>query len=363
MEMYLIGIPLALIIPMICKLIFPHKVTVKEYFLVSSINIVVIVLFSLLMNVSSTYDTEVWSGQVTGKKSERVSCSHSYRCNCVPVQNGTDSKGNPTYTEVCQTCYDHSYDVDWLVFSNVGSEEISRIDRQGLKEPPRFSKVEIGEPFATTYSFKNYILASPDTLFVNSKSYVEKYKGHLPDYPEIYDYYRIQRVIGIDVNVDNTLNIMLNEQMRKWGPKKQANIIVVIVSDKYSQEYYQALQAHWLGGKKNDVVIVLQIDSEKNIGWTRVFSRADQAVFDKSVEMDIDNMGKFEAKKFVDIVNDNVQNRFKRMSFEKFKYLLDDYKPSFGVLAFGIIFAFIINLGLNFMVVKEDFFGENSKYY
>jgi hypothetical protein len=29
-----------------------------------------------------THDTEVWNSQVILKKSVRVSCSHSYQCNC-----------------------------------------------------------------------------------------------------------------------------------------------------------------------------------------------------------------------------------------------------------------------------------------
>lgn len=358
MELYLIGIPLALIIPFICKMIFPHAVTVKEFLAVSAVNIVVVILVSLGMSFTSTYDTEIWSGQVTSKYSEKVSCSHSYECRCRNQRTGTDSKGNATYSRVCDTCYEHSYDVDWVVKSNVGGELISRVDRQGVKEPPRFKKVLIGEPFATTYSFKNYILASPDTLFVNSKSLVEQYKDQMPTYPDIYDYYRINRVIGVGVNVDATLNIMLNEQMRKWGPTKQANVILVMVSEKHTQDFYQALQAHWFGGKKNDVVIVVQVDEEKKIGWTRVFSRADQAVFDKSVEFDVTNMGIFDSTKFVDIIDQNIKERFHRMDFEKFKYLLDDYKPSGTALAVGLIIALLINILMNVFIVKEDVFNE-----
>jgi hypothetical protein len=361
MELYVIGIPIAIFLPLIARLIFPHKVTLKEYLMVSGINIVVLLFVSMAMNISSTYDTEVWSGEVTEKYSKRVSCEHSYDCNCRDERTGTDSKGNPTYSRVCDTCYEHAYDVNWVVRSNVGYEIISRVDRRGLKEPPRYSKVQIGEPYATTYGFKNYILASPDTLFVNSMSLVENYKGIMPAYPSIFDYYRINRVIGIDKAVDPDLNIMLNDQMRKWGPTKQANIIVVVVSEKYTQEFYEALQAHWKGGKKNDVVIVVQVDQSNKVGWTRVFSRADQGVFDKSVEYDVNNMGTFDSRKFVDIVNQNVKERFHRVNFEKFKYLLDDYRPSYKAIFIGLIFALLINIGLNIFIVKQDVFGDENR--
>lgn len=363
MELFLIGIPCAFILPLICKFIFPHEVTVKEYLLVSFVNVVCVTVFYFLINLHATWDTEIWSGQVTSKQSERVSCEHSYQCNCRPQSSGTDSKGNTTYITVCDTCYDHSYDVDWEVNSNVGRELIRRVDRQGLKEPPRFSKVQIGEPFATTRNFTNYIKAAPDTLFVETASMKDKYIGKLPEYPDIYDYYRIERVITIGKTTINAkeLNIMINEQMRKWGPTKQGNVIAVFVDDTYQEDFYHALQSHWLGGKKNDIIVITQVDSTGKVGWNRVFSRADTATFDKSIEFDITAMNQFDNAKYVEILDENIGERFHRMDFEQFKYLLEELKPSTTALIVGIIFALIINLGLNFMIVKEDLFGDGFR--
>lgn len=363
MELFLIGIPCAFILPLICKFIFPHEVTVKEYLLVSFINVVCVTVFYFLINLHATWDTEIWSGQVTSKQSQRVSCEHSYQCNCRQQRSGSDSKGNATYTTVCDTCYDHSYDVDWQVDSNVGRELINRVDRQGVKQPPRFSKVEVGEPFATTRSFTNYIKAAPDTLFVESKAMQEKYVGKLPAYPEIYDYYRINRVITLgQVGVPaNDLNIMLNEQMRKWGPLKQGNVIAVFVDDTYQEDFYHALQSYWLGGKKNDIIVIVQVDSTGKVGWNRVFSRADTATFDKSIEFDIATMKQFDARQYVNILNENIGERFHRLDFEQFKYLLEELKPSTTALIVGVLFALIINIGLNFLIVKEDLFGDGFR--
>lgn len=355
MELFIIGLPLAFLLPFISKLVFPHNVTTKEYLCVSGINVVIILLVNMLIHMAVTYDEEIWSGQVTSKYSEKVSCSHSYQCNPRQVKTGTDSKGNPIYTTEYDTCYEHNYDMNWVVESNIGEETINRIDRRGIKEPPRFSKVEVGEPFARSKIFTNYIKASPNTLFKNPESLIAPFKGQLPDYPSVYDYYRIDRVYGVGVKVDNTLNIMLNEMMRKWGPLKQANIIAVFVSEAYTQEYYQALNAYWLGGKKNDVVIVAQLKPDNSIGWTRVFSRAEKAVFDKSVEMDVSNMGQFTPTAFVKIIDNNINERFKRIDFEQYQYLLEDVRPSTVALVVALIVALIINLILNYVIIKYDF--------
>lgn len=363
MELFFIGIPCAFILPLLCKLMFPHEVTMKEYLLVSFVNVICVTVFYAFINLHATWDTEIWSGQVVSKQSARVSCEHSYSCNCRQQRSGTDSKGNATYTTVCDTCYEHSYDVDWQVDSNIGRELINRVDRRGLKEPPRFSKVEIGEPFATTRSFTNYIKAAPDTLFVEAASMKDKYVGKLPDYPDIYDYYRINRVITLgNTAVKPTfLNSMLNEQMRNWGPKKQGNVIAVFVDETYDEDFYHALQSHWLGGKKNDIVVIVQVDNTGKIGWTRVFSRADTATFDKSVEFDIMAMKQFDNAKYVNILDENIGQRFHRLDFEQFKYLVEDLKPSTTALIVGIVFALIINLGLNFFIVREDVFGESLR--
>jgi len=84
---------------------------------------------------SEISDVEVWSGEVVNKKKIRMMCEHSYQCMCVTVSCGKDCS-----TEICQTCYDHSFDNDWRVFTSMGKWtqfNIDRIDRQGLKEPPR----------------------------------------------------------------------------------------------------------------------------------------------------------------------------------------------------------------------------------
>src|SRR5208337_2452006 len=54
-----------------------------------------------------TRDTEVWNGQVTGKKRNEVSCRHSYRCHCHEVCSGSGK--NESCSEECDTCYEHSY--------------------------------------------------------------------------------------------------------------------------------------------------------------------------------------------------------------------------------------------------------------
>src|SRR5262249_53258019 len=149
-----------------------------------------------------TADTEIWDGQVTNKSSERVSCSHSYDCNCYYTTECSGTGNNRSCSEVrhCSTCYEHSYDVDWNVYASTGeSLSIDRVDRQGLNMPARWGAAYIGEPYSSQHSFTNYILANPNSVLLGQKGDLQKFGKLIPQYPTVYDYYRVQHAINMGV--------------------------------------------------------------------------------------------------------------------------------------------------------------------
>ena len=107
---------------------------------------------------SQVVDYEIVTGAVTSKTRDVVHCRHSYPCRCRIAKVGASS------TTRCDTCYEHAYDVDWNVRSNVGAVTIDGVSRQGLVEPPRWTKAVIGEPFSTWTTYTNYIKGAPDSL-------------------------------------------------------------------------------------------------------------------------------------------------------------------------------------------------------
>lgn len=356
-----VGILIAFSIPAAFKMLFPKEITNKEFLLSSFISIVIMIGIFFFLKMNATHDTEILNGQVTKKYSEEVSCQHSYSCLCVNVCSGSGT--NQSCTQVCQTCYDHDYDIDWVVKSDVGESIISRVDRQGTKEPPRWSNVVIGEPFSAEYSFVNYIKASPDSLFSGSKSLIQQYAGQIPEYPTVNDYYKYNRVILKEVSIPNTLNQKINEFQKKWGPKKQINVILFFVSEKYTQEYFKAVEASWLGGKKNDTIIITQLDNQNNINWSRVISRSENKSFDKSVEFDIGNLKTFNEDTFLEVLDKNIMERFNRENFEKYSYLMNEFTPSGISIFIGLLASILINITVAFFAIKEDWFGENRYSY
>ena len=141
-----------------------------------------------------TSDTEIWSGSITQKQREEVSCRHSYQCNCHEVCTGSGK--DETCSEHCDTCYEHSFDVDWDVFSSTGKQiSIDTIDRQGLSMPPRWGAAYVGEPTAEAHEFTNYFLAASDDIMLRHDA-PKGFEGLVPEYPKsITDYYHCNRFL------------------------------------------------------------------------------------------------------------------------------------------------------------------------
>jgi hypothetical protein len=215
-----------------------------------------------LIQCGNTQDVEQLNGRVRSKERVRVSCEHSYPCNCRPECYGSGE--DEVCTTVCDTCYEHSFDYDWRVLTSVGWLNIRRIDSQGTREPPRFTQVVIGEPATLEHTYTNFLKGAPDSLF-NAKELAQRYAKSLPEHPRVYDYYRTDRALVIGKGVPGVNPTKwsrgLDEVNARIGPRKQANLIMVFTDR--PPEFFEALQQQWLGGKKNEIVIVV------GQGWAR----------------------------------------------------------------------------------------------
>jgi len=307
-----------------------------------------------IMYCSSTTDTETWNGSVTGKKQVKVSCEHDYCCQTCQSCS-TDSKGNTSCTDYCcRTCYDHPYDWDWRVYTTLSDFNISRIDRQGNKEPPRWTKVQKNQPVAEVHRYTNYIKAAPDTLF-RQQGLVEQYKGQLPQYPQSkYDYHYMSRLVLQGVNLPDRPNWDYELQMvnARVGAPRQANVVLVFTKGK-SQEYFDALRQHWLGGKKNDILVVADV-SEDTINWVKVSSWAKFDIFNVKLRDELKELGKLDRPKFLSIVEKNVFAHFERKPMKDFEYLKASITPSTTGLIISMIINLILSVGLGIFFLTND---------
>jgi len=347
--------------------IFTNKITWKEAGVQLLVQIIFIGAMVAIMLSSNMSDTEVWNGNITKKKRDEVSCSHSYDCNCRTRHRTSCSgsgKSRSCHDEsyrVCDTCYEHRYDVDWDIYNNLGeSWGISRIDRQGLQEPPRYFSASIGDSTSSLHSYKNYIKGSPDSLFKTGYN-DQLYQDKLPAYPtNIYDYHSLDRLITVGVSVDDkkAWNLGISKISSDLGSIKQVNLVVVLTN--LPQDYYQSLNRHWLGGKKNDAVPVIGVDAEGNINWVEVMSLSNEE-FKIRLRNELMSTKKLDINKTLPTIGRVIAETYKRRPMKDFDYLKSSIQPTKGQWLWGMIISLILSVGLSVFFFYQDPFGDDDK--
>ncbi len=347
--LYLILVMLA---PVACsialKLVYGREYQLHEMLLSMLVAAALSAGVYMLGQWSQTADTQIINGEVVSKASERVSCEHSYTCNCREVCTGSGNSRSCSTT--CDTCYEHSYDVDWLLKNTAGSPiKVRRVDRQGLMQPPRYTKAKIGDPVAVTDTYTNYIKGAPESLFNHAKGMQQEFSSMVPAYPtEVYDYHYVDRVIAKDLAVPDLAqwNDDLAKMLRKLGPAKQVNVVVVMVkTENPSFEY--ALQRAWLGGKKNDVVVMLGVPEYPKLAWVRVMSWTDKELFKVELRDELADLEVVDREKMLPIMAKHIEASFVRKPMADFEYLKSEISPPLWVAVLAIALGLIASFGLS----------------
>ena len=293
-------------------------------------------------------DSEIVSGRIISKDSAKVHCRHSYQCNCVTVCSGSGK--SRSCHRVCQTCYEHSYDVDWFADTNIDRRiYIDTVNRQGTIEPPRWTSITMGEPASFHHSYENYLKSDPDSLFQYemSEEEIKKY----PKYPErIYDYYRLNRGIGVKIEKE------LSEVNADIGPAVQANLVMIVTNK--PNTYAKSIQRAWSGAKKNDIVAVMGIDNNHNILWAEIvgISYPDFKVKLRNV---INNHGRLDTN-LLPVIKQAILKDFKRRPMSEFEYLKESYKPTIGEWVFSLVVSLILSIGMGIFFHINDVYPSYS---
>lgn len=343
--------------PFVAKVLWKHEITLLEM----AANLAIGMLFATLAFFGSRYlqaqDVEVHNGRLLSKASKIVSCEHSYPCNCRQVCSG--SGNSRSCTQVCDTCYEHSHDVDWLLDTQVGTIEVPRVDRQGLKEPARFTKAKPGDAVSLAKAYQNYIKAAPHSLFnkATEMSLLAQFEGRLPNYPsQVRDLHYVDRVVlhGVPLKNRAQWNTALQEMLADLGPRHEVNAVLVFTKEADPQ-YAEALRAHWLGGKKNDVVAVIGT-AENAIQWVRVFSWTDKELFKVQLRDDLAQLPELAVEPLIAVLRDHIKQGFVRKSMQDFEYLKNEIEPPLWLTILLGLMAAAVSVGVSIS------FARNASY-
>lgn len=311
----------------------------------------------------SMSDTEILNGQITGKKRIHDQYTETYQCNCVTTGSGSSQ------TTVCQTCYEEHYTVDWVLYSTIGPYTVRSLDSTSpsvykTPDPGLYVKTKKGDACAKESTYTNYFRAAPNSLkHVTAASSYQAYakKNLLPNYPSLYSLYQVDRVLDPGNKMpnkdENRLDRLLDQELRQLGSMKQVNIVVVVtpVEDK---NYRYALEKHWLGGKKNDAIVVIGAPDYPNVKWADVITLAGTtnnemlAIKVRDQLLDLNDLSQVD--KVSGIISNNVRKHFKRMPMAEWEHLKNEYSPPLWLIATLMLVNLIANALFTWYFHRND---------
>lgn len=351
---FLLLFPLAW--PFIAKAIWGKEITFGELAANVAIGVVVVLIGWYGGRHMQTADYEVLNGQITSKSSRQVSCEHSYSCNCRKTCSGSGQ--NRSCRKTCDTCHEHSYDVNWKLDTTVGDIFVSRVNRRGDVEPPRYTRAQIGDPVAQSHTYTNYIKAAPDSLFNTAveKKALMQFDKLVPTYPgSIYDYHYVDRVLaqGVALPDMSEWNRDLAMRLRTLGPSRQVNAVIVFSNQKDPQ-FATALRAAWLGGKKNDVIVVLGTPNYPAIDWVRVVSWTDAELFKVQLRDELLALKTVDRAQVLSIMERRIGTQYTRKHMKDFEFLQSNIEPPTWLIALLAVLSIGASLGASFAFSRNS---------
>lgn len=358
----LLAIPL--IVMLVGFFLSKGRITGKEFAVQFGVTVVLVAGGFFIGRWDATQDVEIWNGRIAKKDHGTEHCCHAYRCNCHEVCSGSGK--NRSCHERCSTCYRHFYD-KWWNSTTTNDERVfsDSCNSPSTSPPDRWVQIRVGEPTAVEHTYTNYIKAAPGTI-LRRQGLLEKYKKLIPQYPEVYDHYLVNRFFSVSVNTEgldwNRLNSGLAEINADLGARKQVNVIVLVVPID-DRGYLHGLEEAWLGGKKNDLVVVVGTPNFPKISWVGVMSWTKMEEMKLAIRDRIENLGTFDGEKILDIIRAEVEGKFVRRPMADFAYLSSSITPSSGVMVFLFILGLVVCGGLQWYFWMEDPFGYGQSRY
>jgi len=352
--------------PWVASYIWKTKVTYQEVFL----HMVAVTLLSMIIwfagGWAATQDIEKWNGVVQSKDRHHGQYTESYECNCT---SSTDSKGNTTTS--CQTCYREHYTVTWSADTTVGDITFQHLDRTSRSvyntpNPPLYTQCEKGQPATISHRYKNWVQAVPESLFSSNEALAKMFEGKIPQPPEVYNFYRYNRIVDPSNIVPKDKEIMmdtiLDTALITLGATHQVNIIVV-VTDILDPNFKVAVENAWLGGEKNEVIVFIGM-KDGAVKWTDTMTWALNAKnADLIVKMNRSlkevTPGDDMWYEIADKILFNVNKYFVRPEMKDYDYLEDAIQPANWLIITLLIVQVLVSGFLTwlFMNYEVDIFG------
>lgn len=283
--------------------IFNREVTWGEWLINSAACFLLAGTFHLIAVAGATADVETWSGHVVKSVHYPRWVEEYQQMHTRTVGSGKNQRTEIYYTTEYRTHHEH-----WEAYSNIDTQieisqekfhEMARVFGSVDTERPHKSGFYSGDPniyvaynrtsgeyypVTDTRMWSNKIKATPSTF--SFAKVPETTKG-LFEYPKNDDPFRSDRLLGTALATIDSLEF--DRMNARLGPRKQVNVIMIGMgsADSMLGEWQRS---KWIGGKKNDVVIMWGGNNKKP-DWVKVFGWTDSELCKRTLESIVLNNG------------------------------------------------------------------------
>lgn len=350
----LLFLAIPIVIILISRYKFPRRISYKEMGIQFSIISILVIIVYTTGIASMSHDVEIFNGVVTSKDRLHDEYEDPYDCMCMTSKDGITS---------CQTCYETRYTVDWFANSSVGRINFKSLDTSSKSvyltpDPILYKKCIIGEPASIEHPYENYILAVPDSLF-NNKIIDPEFASKIPNYPRVFNLYHINRVLNVDSDISSKevydLNKYISNYLRILGGNKEVNVIVIL-TEIDDPNYRFSVEASWLGGNKNDVIVIIGLDGH-TITWSDTITWAlnsGNEHFQVNMRDNIMLTGEFDVATISNVTQRTILEYYDRPTMKSFEHIKDDIEPPTYMMIIMFIVSVFGSVGLSYYFYRNE---------
>lgn len=204
------------------------------------------------------------------------------------------------------------------------------------------------EPIVLEDSYENRPKAAVNVYHFNKpdSSDVKQYK--LFDYPLVQSLFKQDLILGYEDKIAERKLQILNARL---GNPKQVRTFILIFKNQPIQAGIMQ-ENYWEGSNKNEFIVCIGIDNDKNIQWVHDFSWTEKEECKVETRHFIESQKKLNLSKTVDYLYEEIQTKFLRKNFEDFDYL--NIEPTRKQIVWILIITVLINISIAIWVVKND---------
>ena len=335
---------------------FKATITLQEFALMLGLACTVAVGGFFLARWGAMQDIEHWNGRITAKDHGSQKCCHCRQvCDTCPSK---DSQGRTTTTSCnCREVCSHSSDYYWSLEVSTGDDvSIARCESNPFNVPSAWTKAYVGEPASVPHTYTNYLLADPDSLLMSVAD--ESLLARVPAaIPQVHSFYKVDKVVSDGVRIPPGWQQGLLEMNADLGKGKQVDVILV-VTDNPDPTYAQAVEAKWLYGPKNAVIIVVGVPFDSpTFEWVRVVSISKVESLKVALRDGLKGKRLDDPEGGVAFIRQAIMSKFERTPLAEWEYLASAATPSTWVLVLLYILVTGGTIGLAVWMHREDVFA------